>query len=483
MGKKLISVMTDKGLFALVYISLLLLRSVYFLQKYADVFCKLCLVWGIFIIIYDLFKSRLRSLRPHKSWMPLILCVAFGASIIVNIEYSFYGGVKNMLYLVIYLFVLFAAGYSITREKFYLRLKQIGDVFNVITFVIALVSLVTFLFDIKFIYEVDGSVYKVGFWYNRLNGVLNSNMMTIYSLLALSFMVINYAIGKQRIGKKLYFYGINAVVQFVYYSLSGSRAVGICFAAWLFVLIAFAVYPKIRENKRFGVSIISSAVIFILVLSCSYGLKAGSQTVMKSSHNFIYKLFNSDVSVSEEDISFDRLEDFESEDVDITNNRSDMWRAAIKVIKQKPLFGTAYTTILDRDGNFIGGIDTSVFDENDITALKAADFYFHNGYIQILLCGGIIFTLCFLVFIFNVIFKYLKHLFTARKLTCSYNIFIVIAAMLAVIAIDNMVEVHLLFGGQDAIAAVFWYVLGSGLYLINTDNKEESLTENGAGND
>jgi O-antigen ligase len=133
------------------------------------------------------------------------------------------------------------------------------------------------------------------------------------------------------------------VLQFVYYALSGSRAATICYAIMLALVLVFYIFPKIKTKKGAFKSLVCILAIFFAFAIGERCLTIATQFVMKQTTYFISSLKNTDGANKgeiQEEIEFERVEDFES--VDITNNRSSMWRAALKVIKQYPVFGVAY---------------------------------------------------------------------------------------------------------------------------------------------
>lgn len=470
---KIADIFTNKHNFALVYISLLILRSVFFLQEYVDYGCKLCLAWGILIICSDLWKYRLKFFKVQNSFLPLLLCVAYGISVLVNYRYSLYGGIKNLMYCGIYLFLLYAIRKDEDKEKFFRYFKRNNDIYILLNALIALASIATFVLNLKITYVVDENQYKVGFWFNRLNGVCNSNMETILGLVSVVLCIINWYLLGEHVGKRKTLYISNMVLQFIYYSLSGSRAATICYAVMLCIFFACYFIPKMLKKK--GIWRTASALVLTvaLIVVGEHYLVLGTQFVMKKTVTVVFSLINEDSSLDEtEEIEFERVEDFESGD--ITNNRSAMWRAAFKIIKQHPIWGVAYADSFDAAGEIKGNIDTSVLEESDMKALKVAGFYFHNGFVQMLLCGGIVFLALFVVFAAKMIYRYFQFIRKGDRDATDYKVLLGILMIIGALFIDNMVEVHVLFAGQDGVASFLWYLLGCGIYIITKNQNQKN---------
>ncbi len=483
-AKNITDVVLNKHNFALVYISFLLLRSVFFLQVYVDAICKLCLFWGALIVVCDLFKYKLNFFKTANSFLPLLLCVSYVVSVALNFDYSLYGGIKNLMYIGIYFYVLLNIRSEESKEDFYKFIKRNNDVFIVINMLIGIASIITFLFSIKTIYTVGTDAYKVGFWFNRLNGVSNSNMETILGFISVAVTIINWYLLKGKPSKIKILYISNVIVQVIYYSLAGSRAATICYFVFAAIVILFWVFPVVMAKVKTLKAVACVVLCVAVLVAGEIGVVKATQFVMKNSAVAITKLSQlsddktkgdgSDIEDGEEDeeIDFDRIEDFENGDV--TNNRAGMWSAAFKMIKQYPVFGMAYSLQLDDEGNINPKIDASVFSESEISALKAAGFYFHSGYVQMILCGGLVFFAIFLLFTIKIAFGFIKYLFSRGNFNSKgYPIVVVLVALIAALLVDNFVEVHIMFSGQDAAAAALWYVIGCGLFIIDGKNKTE----------
>lgn len=481
-------ILLNKYNFALVYIALLILRSVFFLQKYADIGCKICFLWGGIIVFTDFLKYKCKMFKINGSYIPLFLVIIYAIGILINSQYALYGGIKNMIYCILYFWILYALKMENSEKLFYKYVKRNNDIFIYLNMLIVIVSILTFVFGINILLQVDANTYRIGFWYNRLNGILNANMGTIFGMISIILSAINWVVYDDITKGKKCIYILNGVLQFIYYSLSGSRAATVCYVALGICILIFGMYPKWRDVAGKGKAIIKIGVIFIVLLVVGELLRVGCQSTMGKIPSMVTSKFDIKKELSEdldltednweknendEMISFERVEDFKNGD--ITNQRMGMWKAAIKIVKQHPLFGISYTDPFDSEGNIKEYIDTSDFNEQDIISLKQADFYFHNGYIQILLGGGILYAIVFVALIMYNVRKYLKKLLDNQYKEREYQALVLVAAVLGALLIDNMVEAHLLFNGQDGIAALFWYLLGIGTILINILDSKKGI--------
>lgn len=350
---------------------------------------------------------------------------------------------------------------------------------------ICIASLITFLLGVTTTYSLGNDVYKVGFWFNRLNGVSNCNMATMLGLISVVLSALNLRIlgglGKGR--KALYI--THAAVQLIYFSLSGSRAATLCYAVVLVLLCVFDLFRRWRERK--GSLFAASAVVVLLaaVFLAEPYLVRGLQLTMKGAAvgvNYTCDAvagwlgMEGDGEDAGEDLlemEFDRIEDFESGDS--SNGRSAMWKGAFAVIRQKPVFGTADARILDAEGNVRGDVDGTQFTAAEKHGLVIGNTYFHNGFIQILMCGGAAFLLPFLAFGAICCVSFISYLIRKRKRfrEREYGTVLFLFLALAAILVDNLVEVHLLFSGPNAVSVAFWYLLGCGLLLIRRDREKE----------
>lgn len=485
-GKRWLDLLVDPHIFALIYLPALLLRSVYLLQDYADVICKACFVWGCLILVYDVFLGKRNTFRSYRWYLLLAFMIVLGISVLLNFRYSLYDGIKNIVYCLLYFFVLYSQQQDISKERLFRTLKRCNYVLIVLTALAGTVSLLTFIFNINFIYETSVGIYRIGFWFNRLYGVWNPNTGSMLGLVSVVLCGLNYYLSDRKPGRWWILYIYNFVIQFIYFALSNSRAAKGCGALVLIVVLMFITYPYLRARKKLWHSLLLTTVCGLLVVGAAVGLTTGTQTVMKE----VPKLtagFSDKINPPQKptppdgetdknnDIDFDRVENFDN-DVDVTNNRMGMWTAAWKVVLQHPVFGVASSNCLTDDGSLKGNIDASVFTEEDLESLRRADFYFHNGYIQILLVSGFAGFAVFIVLMVCVAFRYLVYLFKSPKDGVTYKAVALIVSLLAVVVADNLVEVHFLFGGSDALAAIFWYLAGAGLLLIKLSHTSPAET-------
>lgn len=483
--KKGTALLFDKHLFALCYLVLLIARSVFYLQSVADLGCKLCFAWGAVLVLAELWKQRKNWFRVQGSFFPLLLCVLFVVSILLNYRYNLFSGAKNLIYTAIYFFVLFAVDDGEDQERFFAGITRTGDAMILLNTLICIASLITFLMGVTTTYELGTDVYKVGFWFNRLNGVSNCNMATMLGLISVLLSALNLRVmGKIGKGRKV-LYITHAVVQLLYYSLSGSRAATLCAAVVLVLLAVTDLFRRVREKKGSVFAASAVAVLLAVVFLAEPWAVRGLQLTMKGAAvgvNYLCDTVGGWMGMGdgeegkEEDLldmEFDRIEDFESGDS--SNGRSAMWQGAFAVIRQKPIFGTADAKILDADGNLRIELDESLFTAAEKHGLKIGNGYFHNGFIQILLCGGAVFFLSFLVFGAICATYFIVYLIRKRKNFCEREYGTVLFLFLTIVAVlvDNLVEAHLLFSGPNAVSVVFWYLLGCGVCLIRRSRAKE----------
>lgn len=478
-GQKLLNILVNPHVFALVYLIALTLRSVYFFLDYADIVCKGCFIWGCFIIAYDVLFGQKNVFRAFRWYLLVAFTLLFGITIIVNIRYSFFDSVKNMIYCLLFFFVLYTQRQDISKEELYRYLKRYNHIMVVLITCITTVSVLFFILNINFLFEAGGALRNIGFWYNRLYGVWNPNTGTMLGLASILFCGINYYISDRKPGRWWILYIYNLIIQFIYYSLSNSRAMTACIAVMIAVVLVFIAFPHLRTRKKMWISLVLTVAIGATSMGAVLALTTGTRTVMRLVPPLLAPLTEKidipespDIPLDDADdeISFERVENFE-ENGDITNNRMGMWKAAWKIVKQHPIFGIGDPDCLHDDGTLDGNIDASVFTEEDYAALKHAGYFFHNGFIQILLTSGFAGLIVFLLLMASVAYRYLAYLFKSFKSRSKdYKVIALIFTVLAYIVVDDFAEVHFLFSGPDTISVIFWYLAGTGLLLIKAED-------------
>lgn len=106
MKNKFTSFFLNADNYACIYITICILWFFPLLGQIINPLSKVCFVWGAGLVAWEFFTKR----RMFKSiyWaLPLCIIAAYVISILLNIRYNLYMGVKHFVYLCISLLVLY----------------------------------------------------------------------------------------------------------------------------------------------------------------------------------------------------------------------------------------------------------------------------------------------------------------------------------------------------------------------------------------
>ncbi len=457
------NIFNDRMLFSSIYLLTAILWFFPLLGAYVDPIAKLVFVWGAAMIAVDLFTKR-TLLTGYKSSILILLSALYIVTIIFNIGVA-YTGIKNLIYNGILMFVV----YPFNKKKDFNYYKKaivvLNDIIIAVVFVATVISLVMFTLRFSYVFKRGDMIFNQGFISNRLAGVYTSaNVGALFSILTIAFTVIIYGVAKNHFKKFKWAYIINAIVQFLYYSVTLSRGGQLFFIAFLASISLVFVYPRLIKNSK---KIIAGVLAFVFFATSVFVLEAitvGSRKLMVQLPKLVSTIDTDDNHIPnepEEDIVLERTEDLEGE---VTNGRLSIWEAGLAILKKNPVFGIVDAKIYS-DDKLIADFDESTLTPLNINELKRVNGYMHNAIIQILVCSGILGLAVFLVFAVFLGTRYLKYLI--RLYGTEYykplaSIFVIIAMMVSQI----FSEAHILFNRQDPHAIIFWLYLGFGIYII-----------------
>ena len=170
---KLIGVIVNRELFSCIYVIMCILWFFPLLGWIVNPFSKICFIWGAGLIVWDFIVER-RSFQASYWFILVLLLISYGITILMNIQNSFYDGVKNEVYAGIFLLLLYVHngnGIIPNIKKYILRLNRI---IIAIVFGAVFVSLLMFFLQIGFEFRQGETILRQGFLENRLFGVYTS---------------------------------------------------------------------------------------------------------------------------------------------------------------------------------------------------------------------------------------------------------------------------------------------------------------------
>lgn len=466
--------------FKICYLMLSLFSIVPIIAQYSSKYFKLLLVYGMLIILYDLFTTR--SIFKNKySFLFLILIASMGLSTIINFDKGLISNGVLVCYSVIQFFILM----QINPQKDYNSTRKEIFIFNNIAiFYISLVSLISaFCFFIGLNGEYiaySGTKYESVMYYgvafgNRLTGITsNPNLLGIAAIIAIVCIFINWFLYSLNKWFKIC-YIFCFLVNFMCFIMSGSRSAAVAGSVF-FVICLFSYFVHlIKDRKRF---------IWknILALLCSVLIVAGISLTFEPLKDIIgyvpahISLWIEPTKIEGEDKDLFLEEHYvnleREQDTSIGNGRMSLWIASLKVAQHHFLFGVGNSQLIEYVEKY--SPNTS------LPGLSGG--HVHNILFQTQVVYGFITLICIILVILVLFKDFIKKIYIEKISNRVYYfpIFVSFAAIAAFFC-NNMFEANILYC-TSIMNCFFILYLGYFMYFIqnaknNSNTKYEAVLE------
>lgn len=440
--------------------------------------------WGITLLVWDFFTKRLMFKQSY--WYILFaLCISYILSIVTNLSAALVPMGMNFVYLAFSVFIFYVIDPRETQEEKNNKFQKMNDVFIVITFVLSIISLLTFVLNISFI-TAEG--LRQGFIENRLFGVFTSpNIGSMFGYTSIMLMLINNYFKRGSWKKFQKFYIANGIIQYLYFVLSSSRGTRIAvitFFVFYFIITSILILYNQKQKYK---QIIRSAFLLVGVLtSLTYANQFTSFTlsyVPGFVDNVTQGSDRIDTEILEDEVPdrlIKRVVISHSEDgSEVSSGRLTIWEAGHQLVKQKPVFGVADSYVY-RNGELAGNIDEGNLSEINKSELVRAHGNMHNTYVAVLVKAGIsgfvilsIFIVCILKDSY-IFIKDNKNDFNDENI----QMYIIILAFLLSLFANDLVENHLIFNNRDVMGLIFWSYLSYLNHFRKAYSSKESAVSN-----
>lgn len=466
-------------IFKVIMVVATLVLAVPYMHHKASGYLKFVLLYGVIVCFWQLIEKRF----PFKSIKstPSIFLVLFVVSNLVTVALfrgaGLYESVSQLCYMVVFFGLFVILNYSREESDLKFEFNIFAYVFTGITCLYSLFGFYSFLCNMYILYQMPPSTeyYRFGVSENRLWGLYNPNMgATLNSIsIFLSIFIIWTCINgrKKKTNRAKYFAGLifgifNLVLQYFCLVLTDSRTGNYALIIVLAIVIAYVVYAKLTNQNKTILSRILFSFIALVVGTClliavnmltekslAYLPNIcesifGDSFVWKQDGWKCYQLMVGSVNYST--INFDFTKLFTANVIEVTQSnlvrdnttlsflsgREYLWKAALEVFKDHPIFGITYGNIQDYIIPILGECDGV----NLVDQLKAGGL--HNGYITVLLSSGVVGFTLFVLFIVQCVFMAIKRLLDIKS-TDSYQFVALIVFIF--LLINEMFEAQLLY--------------------------------------
>lgn len=428
-------------------------------------------VWSFWLMADRLIiKKGIFRVRYLKV---ILLFLGFSLfTVILHGERNFFANLFSVYWIAVCFFLF----YGIHAEKSNIRVKkEMQFTFELIAFIstfIMLVSLVLFaIFPNGF--ELMGFEFCI--IEKRFVGVIpNANVTAFYSVIAIvlfAFLLRMRGRAGTLTGKRRAVYIVSIVINSFSLILTDSNASLLFMMVFLSFLCFYELFKEFTW-KRLHTVILRLVATFLscsLVVASLFFVRVGVQNCIAG----ILNTRSSDISVSTTldanngDIKLEEGDTNVSDDrpalghqnKNIDSGRYLLWRQALGLIEEHPVFGIGKDNIKDYGDIYLGGLKYT-----QLGSYQYVDF--HNGLLTLTVSFGLVGLSLFLVFAVTIAKNILKGMFRFRsKSRRDGNILVLTAAFSAAYCVYSMFEVALIVDYTYRVF-IFWMIIGLGMSCV-----------------
>ena len=454
---KLKKTLLDTSLFRRSYIICLFCGNISFVLIPAYVVLIFLFLWGLFLLVYNEVKHHTVLKTRYGAWLVGFVVTSL-VTVTIHLADSVLYNVYNLI-MVLHVAMCFFIFYSVHTEKHLNFRRELYSVCKFIVYtttVLGIAGLVFLMAEISF--EVLWQKFIV--FDNRFDGMfINPNqtgfiavvgIFCSHMLLKKDFIAIS---GRERVSR--IWIGSCVAVNAISLLLCDSNGAMVLMIGYA---VFFVIYKMFGSESRFtlrqivtksAACLLAGVVIIASLFFVRNITQAGFVQIMKSANPLVISDGITEMIVEEEAIVT-----FEHENKNLDSGRFKLWEQAAKMFLEHPILGIGKGNIYEYGNRmFEDGIRFSK--SYGILAPILTDF--HNGYITILICSGVVGLVLFCIFGLRFFKHITMHVFRDDSLKesvlpCMYS-------FLCAYAIYSFIEVGLLFN-VNFMVLFFWLILG-----------------------
>ncbi|HBE15663.1 MAG TPA: hypothetical protein DCY72_05410 [Ruminococcaceae bacterium] len=449
----------DTSLFRRSYVICMFCSNLSFILIPAYAVLAVLFVWGVFLMIYNAVKQRTILRTRYGIWLFAFVVTSL-VTMIVHMASSFLYNAYNLMML-LHVSICFFVFYSVHTEK-HLNFRR--ELYSICRFIVYTTTVLGILGLAFLMAEISFEVlwFKFIVYENRFDGMfINPNLLGFVAVVAIfcchmllkkDFIAIS---GRERVSR--IWIGSCVAVNAISLLLCDSNGALMLLIGYA---IFFVIYKMFGSESKFTVRQIvtksaaclaAGLVIVMAVFFVRNVTQAGFVQIMSTAES------SSEITgdpVTDKIAQDEAAVTFEHENSNLDSGRFVLWQQASKMFLQDPILGIGKGNIYE--------YGTRIFDDG----IKFSDKYgalapimtdFHNGYITILVCSGVVGFVLFSIFGLR-FFKHITiHVFRDDSLhesvlPCMYS-------FLCAYLVYSFIEVGLLFNPTFTII-FFWLILG-----------------------
>lgn len=435
-------------------------------------FLKLFHVYGLFVIVCDLFTEQ-RLLRNQGRVILVLFVLCYLVTLISNPNLLGFSGLSNFGYLFITLCLVYSYGKESPKRD---RVSS-----NIVCALITAANIVgIWMFFTKYnVYTSGNGFIGIYIYENRLCGLFgNPAVLSMVSLVGFYLSVILFS--KTPVKKYQGVYILEAVVNFVSLLLGNARS-GILSVVCMCAITTFLLMIKNKRSfKRISVAVIASFLMAILAFGSVKILQSGL-ALLDVNYDYYYNhicwenpdnLPSNNMDEAEEDelraeemLEEELLQEealnsglsskIERDDSGL-NGRWELWMTGFKMLAEKPAFGH--------------GLDNHDYSLEQMgEAHLPVKGNLHNTYLDVLVCCGVAGFLCLVIYL-GIMLRNAIVFFKYNDGT-TWNQGAILFASIAGLMVLGLAD-STLIASVYPTAIGFWFIASQFAGLMDSENKK-----------
>lgn len=408
-------------------------------------------LFGLFLFAIDFFFYRgFRKMKFYPVYIIFIVCAAISSAL--NYRYGITSNLSTLVWLIIQMGLFTTMGQLFTKERYDRWLTLFFTFSGLIWGIASAISLYQYIFISGYRVFLNGRHIRQSLYDNRLFGVfIDPNLGAFVAFLVIwgmIYLIRRYSHKLLRIMAVL-----NCILQLFYIILSGSRSTEVCMIVSLSYALIYLLLKKYNNMEQKPSLWIRSASYIVVPVVCLI-LLFGFFSLFKSGVTQFAKYMSPEQHVIENELKRTDIEGNES------NNRSDIWKGYLFLMKDKPLFGVSPRNAW----NYADKVHPGSY-------IAEHHYDVHNAYIAVLACMGIVGFLVLLVMLFCFLKTMLPRSVDPGRMDLPY--FIALQIILNVAVFIFFYPGIFFTNGIDTV--LFWPAIG--YTLQNTRGIKDSAAE------
>ncbi|MDO5728174.1 MAG: O-antigen ligase family protein [Actinomycetaceae bacterium] len=400
-----------------VYFAFLLLNQVQLLNRYLGGIQVGLVAWAAIVVLTQIFTDR-QWLRTKALWVFALLLPVAAVTLAINSELSPFTQLKSAVLLGISIFLAYPLGARIARSPNHYRdLAVVLLPAIVITFLQALVSLITVAIRFSYLGPINGELAVLGvqfFKYNSGAQALivfgfnaDSNHAALFSLISIVLSVWfliyrnQFALSRRGLATAVTFAWFNLFILIPAFVLHNSRGSRWTLYLVIVLFIPLAVHLLSRTKRRRVLrTIVALVAAFVVVSGINVVIEESTAAYVTAADRYLPPVSEPQTDEQEvpEEIHFAKGEAAQSA-------RPIIWKETFEVWQTSPVFGVGpYNAPAIAKQHHIGDPETGYLIRG--TAV-------HNSYLDVLVAYGLAGIAVYALFFLWAFVVFLKRLKTA----------------------------------------------------------------------